>query len=53
MSDMTMHDGARRDDGAGAGGAKAMAIFLWVVVALGLAYGLFHTLKTAADLFAG
>ena len=43
MSDMTMHahDGA---EGAGdARGAAALAMFLWVVVTVALAYGLYNT----------
>jgi len=51
MSDMTMHNGA-----AGAGhakGAAALAIFLWVVVVLALAYGLYNTLIKVVDLFTG
>ena len=53
MSDMTMHarDGA---DGAGeAKGAAALAIFLWVVVTVALAYGLYNTVVKVADLFSG
>ena len=53
MSDMAMdgrHDG---HGSAGAKGAAMMAMILWVVVAAGLAYGLFNTIKTATDLFAG
>jgi hypothetical protein len=51
MSDMTMHNGA-----AGAGdakGAATLAIFLWVVVVLALAYGLYNTLIKVVDLFTG
>jgi hypothetical protein len=54
MSDMAM-DG-RHDDHHGAAGTKGAtmtAMILWVVVALGLAYGLFNTIKTATDLFIG
>jgi hypothetical protein len=54
MSDMAMdgrHGG--HDDAPGTKGAAMMAMILWVVVAAGLAYGLFNTLKTAADLFSG
>ena len=53
MSDMTMHahDGA---EGAGeAKGAAALAIFLWVVVTVALAYGLYNTVVKVADLFSG
>jgi len=52
MSDMAM-DGRGGHDAAGTKGATTMAIILWVVVAIGLFYGLFNTIKTAADLFAG
>ena len=54
MSDMAMdgrHGG--HHEGAGAKGAAVMAMILWVVVAMGLAYGLFNTIKTATDLFTG
>jgi hypothetical protein len=54
MSDMAMH--GRRDghrDAAATRGAALMAMILWVVVAAGLAYGLFNTIKTATDLFTG
>ncbi|MEA2248791.1 MAG: hypothetical protein QOH46_3320 [Solirubrobacteraceae bacterium] len=52
MSDMAMD---RRGDGdAGeAKGAAATAIFLWIVVLAGLAYGLINTLRTVVDLFSG
>jgi len=53
MSDMAMegrHDGP---DAAGTKGAATMAMILWAVVAIALAYGLFNTIKTAADLFGG
>jgi hypothetical protein len=52
MSDMAM-DGRGDHGAAGTRGATAMAIILWVVVAISLFYGLFSTIKTAADLFAG
>jgi len=48
MSDMTTH---AHDGTAGARGAAVTAIFLWIVVACALAYGLINTLKTVADLF--
>jgi hypothetical protein len=54
MSDMAMdsrHNGGA--DAAGTKGATTMAMILWVVVACALAYGLFNTIKTATDLFAG
>jgi hypothetical protein len=53
MSDMRMHahDGA---EGAGdATGAAALAMFLWVVVSVALAYGLYNTVIKVADLFSG
>jgi hypothetical protein len=52
MSDMATdgrHGG--HHDPAGTKGVTVMAMILWVVVALALAYGLFNTIKTAADLF--
>jgi hypothetical protein len=56
MSDMAMdgRNGAPYDAGSGGTkGAAVMAMILWVVVAVGLFYGLFNTIKTAADLFGG
>jgi hypothetical protein len=41
------------DDAAGARSAAVPAIFLWGVVAAGLAYGVFNTVKSVIDLFAG
>jgi hypothetical protein len=52
MSDMAM-DGRGGHGAAGTKGATTMAIILWVVVSIGLLYGLFNTIRTAADLFAG
>jgi hypothetical protein len=52
MSDMAMD--RPHGDGAGeAKGAAAMAIFLWAVVIVGLAYGLINTFRTVVDLFSG
>ena len=34
-------------------GAAALAIFLWVVVTVALAYGLYTTIVKVADLFSG
>jgi len=54
MSDMTTN--APRGEGAGTGDAKAtatLAIFLWAVVLVGLAYGLINTFRTVVDLFSG
>ena len=47
MSDMTMHS----HDGADAKGSAALAMFLWVVVVLALAYGLYTTFIKVVDLF--
>ena len=51
MSDMAMDRTQPQADGANA--AKAAAIFLWVMVICGLAYGLVNTFKTVVDLFTG
>jgi hypothetical protein len=52
MSEMaTQRRGA--DGGAEARGAAATAMFLWVLVLAGLAYGLVNTLRTVVDLFSG
>jgi hypothetical protein len=53
MSDLTMHGHDGGPDAAGTKGAATMAIILWGVVAIALAYGLFNTIKTATDLFTG
>ncbi len=54
MSDMAMDGrGDGHPDAAGTGGATTIAMILWVVVAIGLAYGLLNTIKTATDLFTG
>ena len=34
-------------------GAATSAIFLWAVVAAGLAYGVFNTVRSVIDLFTG
>jgi hypothetical protein len=52
MSDMAM-DGQQGDGAAAAKGSAATAIFLWVVVIAGLAYGLINTFRTVVDLFSG
>ena len=51
MSDMTMHahDGRAGD----AKGAATLAIVLWVLVVLALAYGLYNTFIKVVDLFTG
>lgn len=41
------------DDAAGTKTSAAPAIFLWGVVAAGLTYGVFNTIKSVIDLFAG
>jgi hypothetical protein len=41
------------DDAAGTKISAAPAIFLWGVVAAGLTYGVFNTIKSVIDLFAG
>ena len=46
MSDTTMHT----HDGA-AKGAATLASFLWVLVTLALAYGLYNTVIKVVDLF--
>jgi len=51
MSDMTMHNGAASADDAK--GSAALAIFLWVMVVLALAYGLYNTIIKVVDLFTG
>jgi hypothetical protein len=53
MSDMAMDSHNGGPGPAGTKGAATMAMILWVVVAVALAYGLFNTIKTATDLFAG
>lgn len=47
MSDLTM----QTRNGA-AKGAATLAIFLWAVVTLALAYGLYNTVVKVVDLFA-
>jgi hypothetical protein len=41
------------DDAASPKTSAAPAIFLWGVVAAGLTYGVFNTIKSVIDLFAG
>jgi hypothetical protein len=52
MSDMTMHHNGA-DGAADAKGAATLAMFLWVVVVLALAYGLYNTFIKVVDLFTG
>jgi hypothetical protein len=53
MSDMAMH--ARETDGgaAGAKGAATLAMVLWAIVLIALAYGLYNTFIKVVDLFTG
>jgi hypothetical protein len=53
MSDMAMH-AHETDGGTGdAKGAATLALFLWAVVVIGLAYGLYNTVIKVVDLFTG
>jgi hypothetical protein len=52
MSDMAMHD-HEADGAASAKGSAMTAIFLWVVVVIALAYGLYNTFVKVVDLFTG
>jgi len=52
MSEMTMH-GHDAGEAAGAKGSATLAILLWVVVVIALAYGLINTFAKVVDLFAG
>jgi hypothetical protein len=51
MSDMTMHAHNGAADAGDAKGAAALAMFLWVMVVLALAYGLYNTFIKVVDLF--
>jgi hypothetical protein len=53
MSDMAMH--AQEPDGGAADvkGTATLAMFLWAVVVIALAYGLYNTLVKVVDLFTG
>jgi hypothetical protein len=52
MSDMAMH--AHETDGAPeAKGAATLAMILWVMIAIALAYGLYNTFIKVVDLFSG
>jgi hypothetical protein len=53
MTDMTMHSGNGAEGAGDAKGAAMVAMFLWVVVVLALAYGLYNTFVKVVDLFAG
>jgi hypothetical protein len=48
MSDMTMD---AQNGAADAKGAAMLAMFLWVMVVLALAYGLYNTFIKVVDLF--
>jgi hypothetical protein len=52
MTDMPMH-GHDAEGAADAKGAAMTAIFLWIVVVLALAYGLYNTFIKVIDLFTG
>jgi hypothetical protein len=52
MSDMAMHS-HEPEGAAGAKGSAMIAIFLWVVVVISLAYGLINTFTKVVDLFTG
>ena len=52
MSDMTMHHNAG-DGAAETKGTATLAMFLWVMVILALAYGLYNTFVKVVDLFTG
>ena len=53
MSDTATH--AHETDGgaAGAKGAATLAMVLWAVVVIALAYGLYNTFVKVVDLFTG
>ena len=53
MSDMTVHAHDGGEGARDAKGAAALAMFLWVVVTVALAYGLYNTVIKVADLFSG
>jgi hypothetical protein len=52
MSDMAMHS-HDADGGAADKGAATLAMFLWAVVLIALAYGLYNTAVKVVDLFTG
>jgi hypothetical protein len=51
MTDMTTHAHNRAEGAGDAKGAAMVAMFLWVVVVLALAYGLYNTFIKVVDLF--
>ena len=53
MSDMTMNAPNGATDAGDAKGTAALAMFLWVMVVLALAYGLYNTFIKVVDLFTG
>ena len=53
MSDMAMHGHEGDGGAAGAKGAATLALFLWAVVVIALAYGLYNTFIKVVDLFTG
>jgi hypothetical protein len=52
MSDMAMHAN-ETDGGAADKGSATLAMFLWAVVVIALAYGLYNTVIKVVDLFTG
>jgi hypothetical protein len=53
MSGMAMDGRGRTEGEVSCRAAKTTAMILWVLVVCGLFYGLFNTVTTVADLFAG
>jgi hypothetical protein len=52
MSDMAMH-AHEPDGGADVKGTATLAMILWVMVIIALAYGLYNTFVKVVDLFTG
>jgi len=53
MSDMAMHAPETDGGAAEAKGTATLAMFLWAVVVIALAYGLYNTFIKVVDLFTG
>jgi hypothetical protein len=53
MSDMAMHSHETDGGAADAKGAAMLAMILWALVVLALAYGLWNTIVKVVDLFTG
>jgi hypothetical protein len=51
MSDMTMHAHNGAEGAGDAKGTAMLAMVLWVLVVLALAYGLYNTFIKVVDLF--